>query len=126
MIITDIRTTEYREVIDKTLLGELFHPKKVPGMISARYSIAHARLAAGCSSLPHTLIRSSEVYYILQGMGRMHIGSEEGVIQSGQLVYIPPGVVQYIENIGSDELVFLAIVDPMWDAQDEVLGASDV
>lgn len=125
MLITDIRKTEYREVLDKTLLGELFHPANIPVVISARYSVAHARLAAGTASLPHTLKRSSEAYYILSGTGRMHIGSGVEVVQPGQFIYIPPGEVQYIENIGTEELVFLAIVDPMWDASDEIRGITE-
>ena len=122
MIIADIARTEYREVIDKTLLGELFHPKNYPEEVSARYSIAHAMLAPGSASLPHTLLRSSEAYYILQGEGTMHVGNEQERVTSGQLVYIPPGITQYIENCGAQELIFLAIVDPMWSGSDEILG----
>lgn len=125
MIIADITRTMYREVIDKTLLGELFHPKNYQGEISARYSIAHARLSPGSASLPHTLLKSSEVYFILQGYGTMHVGDEQEEIKSGQLVYIPPGKIQHIENSGTQELVFLAIVDPMWSQSDEMLGEPD-
>ncbi|WP_319578268.1 hypothetical protein [uncultured Methanospirillum sp.] len=76
MLIADISTLPYQEVMDKSLLGELFHPKQFADQVSTRYSIAHARVAAGKTTLPHTLLRSSEVYYILQGTGLMHIGVE--------------------------------------------------
>ncbi len=122
MLIADISTLPYQEVMDKSLLGELFHPKQFRDQVSTRYSIAHARVAAGQTTLPHTLLRSSEVYYILQGTGLMHIGVEVESISTGQLVYIPPGEVQFIENIGDGELIFLAIVDPAWRADDEILG----
>lgn len=126
MIIVDIHRTKYSEVLDKTLLCELFHPKNYPDLVSSRYSVAHARLGRGSASLSHTLISSTEVYYILQGTGRMHIGEEEALVRPGQLVYIPPGKVQYIENCGSDELEFLAIVDPSWQETDEILGIQDI
>lgn len=122
MIIKDIAEASYAEVADKTLLCELFHPEHYQGRVSSRYSIAHACLKPGSASLPHTLIRSSEVYYILEGTGRMHVGEESADLHSGQLVYIPPGKVQYIENTGEGELRFLALVDPSWTSDDEILG----
>ncbi|WP_367279013.1 deaminase [Methanospirillum sp.] len=125
MLITDISTIPYREVMDLSLLGELFHPMLFGDQVSARYSIAHARVAAGKKTLPHTLLRSSEAYYILQGKGIMHIGSESRHLSEGQLVYIPPGQVQFIENAGDDELIFLAIVDPLWQSGDEILGTPE-
>ncbi|WP_245926417.1 cupin domain-containing protein [Methanospirillum lacunae] len=71
------------------------------------YSVAHARIASGQETLPHTLLRSSEVYYILQGTGLMHIGAEEKLVSAGQLVYIPPGSVQFIKIPGMMNLHFL-------------------
>ena len=44
----------------------------------------------------------------------MHIDAEVSHVAPGCAVYIPPHAVQYIENIGADELVFLCIVDPAW------------
>lgn len=125
MLITDISQIPYQEVMDRSLLGELFHPKDFGDRVSSRYSIAHARVASGQETLPHTLLRSSEVYYILQGTGLMHIGTEEKQVSAGQLVYIPPGSVQFIKNTGDNELIFLAIVDPAWTAEDEILGSPE-
>lgn len=125
MLITDISQIPYKEVMDRSLLGELFHPKDFGDRIASRYSVAHARIASGQETLPHTLLRSSEVYYILQGTGLMHIGAEEKLVSAGQLVYIPPGSVQFIKNTGDDELTFLAIVDPAWTSEDEILGSPE-
>ena len=49
----------------------------------------------------------------------MHVGPERAEVGPGQAVYIPPGEVQFIENIGAGRLVFLCIVDPAWRASDE-------
>jgi mannose-6-phosphate isomerase-like protein (cupin superfamily) len=103
---------------DATRLRELLHPGRQPAAIS--YSLAHARLEPGRSSLPHILL-SSEVYYILAGRGIMDVGGERCAVEPGQAVYIPPGTVQQIRNTGSDQLVFLCIVDPAWQPADEAV-----
>lgn len=115
--------TPHHEVLDTCMLAEVFHPARIGPDITARYSIAHAKVAVGRATLPHTLLTSSEVYIILQGTGRMHINDESEDVHAGQVIYIPPGSVQYIENTGTDELRFLAIVDPMWDENDDILGS---
>jgi mannose-6-phosphate isomerase-like protein (cupin superfamily) len=51
----------------------------------------------------------------------MRVGDERAEVEPGQAVYIPPGQVQSIENIGQDDLAFLCIVDPAWRAEDEDL-----
>ena len=108
-----------REIIagDGTRLRELLHPdREYP--FSGRFSLAHARLSAGDSSRKHRL-KSSEVYYVVEGRGRMHIDDESAEISAGDAVEIPPGSVQWIENVGEADLVFLCLVDPAWREEDE-------
>jgi len=101
---------------DNTLLRELLHPVRNDAAI--RYSLAHAKLARGTASLPHRL-KTSEVYYFISGQGRMHVDGEVTPVGPEQVLYVPPGAVQHVENTGTDELVFLCIVDPAWRAEDE-------
>lgn len=101
---------------DSTVLREILHPDKAA--LSLRYSLAHAVLHPGKISTPHRL-RTSEVYYILEGDGRMHINDETEFVKPGQTIYIPPHATQFIENIGTTDLKFLAIVDPAWRREDE-------
>ena len=103
---------------DRTRLRELLHPDKQP--LDLRYSLAHATVASGETSTPHALT-TSEVYYILQGEGEMHIGGEVATVKPGDAIYIPPQARQYIENIGTEPLIFLCIVDPAWQARDEIV-----
>ena len=44
----------------------------------------------------------------------MHIDNEASEVSVGDTVYIPPMGVQYIENTGGTDLVFLCIVAPSW------------
>ena len=101
---------------DNARLRELLHPDKA--QLDIGYSLAHAVVEPGLSTARHTL-SSSEVYYVIEGTGLMHIGEEESEVGPGQAVYIPPGAVQYITNTGGDDLVFLCIVDPAWRTEDE-------
>jgi len=83
-----------------------------------RYSLAHATVPAGQTTIPHALA-TSEVYYVLAGTGRMRIDGEVAAVGPGDAIDIPPGAVQCIESVGPGDLVFLCIVDPAWRAEDE-------
>jgi len=101
---------------DDSSLRELLNPEK--SALEIRYSLAHARVAAGERTQPHRLA-SSEVYYILAGEGVMHIDEESKEVGPDCTVYIPPRAIQSIENTGSCDLEFLCIVDPAWRPEDE-------
>jgi mannose-6-phosphate isomerase-like protein (cupin superfamily) len=107
---------------DGTLLRELLHPDKQA--IALRYSLAHAIVPIGQTSLPHALT-TSEVYYILSGQGEMHIDGECQVVEPGDAVYIPPNAKQFIHNSGTEPLVFICLVDPAWRKEDEMIYPSN-
>lgn len=85
-----------------------------------RYSLAHAIVEVGQTSTPHALT-TSEVYYILQGRGEMTIGDEQQTVEPGDAIYIPPHARQFIRNRGTEDLVFVCIVDPAWQQQNETI-----
>lgn len=103
---------------DNTILKEILHPEKAE--LSLRYSLAHAIVPPRTASLKHKL-STAEVYYILSGRGVMHIDSEMRDVFASDTVYIPPGSVQWIENRGDERLVFLCIVDPAWQPEQETV-----
>lgn len=107
---------------DGTLLRELLHPDKQS--IAVRYSLAHAIVPVGQTSFPHSLT-TSEVYYILSGQGEMHIDDECQTVEAGDTVYIPPQAKQFIQNTGTEPLVFVCIVDPAWRQADETIYADE-
>jgi mannose-6-phosphate isomerase-like protein (cupin superfamily) len=55
---------------DNTILREILHPDKAP--LDLRYSLAHAKVPIGKTTYLHSL-KSSEIYYILEGKGKMFI-----------------------------------------------------
>ena len=116
MFIRDLYSCAEITASDGSTLRELFNPLKDD--LSLGYSLAHARVMPGQATIPHRL-KTSEVYYIMEGEGVMSIDGESAPARTGQAVYIPPGSLQYITNTGEGELVFLCMVDPAWKAEDE-------
>jgi len=116
MLIKDVAHLPDVQAADYTELREILHPQRDD--VALRYSLALAAVAEGEQSLPHRLA-TSEVYYILSGTGTMHVGDEIEPVHAGQTIYIPPGKVQWIENVGRAPLAFLCIVDPAWREEDE-------
>lgn len=121
MLIRNSGDCPHSRVMDRSVLCELLHPDKTPGTGDLSCSIAHAVVPAGEATLPHTLKKSTEIYYILEGTGQMQIGRESSPVRPGDLVLIPPGAVQHIQNTGTGDLVFLCVVAPKWQAADETL-----
>ena len=96
---------------DQCQLREFLHPNRQD--VDVRYSLAIARVAPGGRTLSHVLT-TTEVYYILQGTGCMHVDGEACDVSAHQVVYIPANARQHIVNTGEIELQFLCICDPPW------------
>jgi len=78
-----------------------------------RLSIARARVAAGVTTRWHRLDGVVERYAIVQGRGRVEIGDAAPEdVEPGDVVLIPAGCRQRIANVGTGDLVFLAICTP--------------
>lgn len=111
---------DQKEIVagDNCILRELLHG--INENLSMRYSLAWAKVPVGKSTWKHAM-KTSEVYFILQGKGRMYIGDEAEEVGQYDTIDIPSGAEQYIKNIGDSDLEFLCIVDPAWRKEDEVL-----
>src|SRR5438105_12488791 len=72
-----------------------------------KQSLAEARLPPGARTTPHYHPMTEEIYYILEGTGRMTIDDETRDIEPGDSIAIPPGAVHAILNPGSITLKFL-------------------
>lgn len=105
---------------DHTEIQEILHPKN--DFLEISYSLALATLEPGKCSLPHILHNSSELYIIVKGKGRVFIDQGEEEVGEGQIVFIPKGVEQWIENIGDSRLEFYCIVSPPWSEEQEEIS----
>ncbi len=118
MLIKDIRNCEYFRAMDNSILCELLHPVK-ESLPEIPFSIAHAIVKPGESTKPHRLKTSVEVYYVLDGEGRIFVNAESAHVHQGQAIYIPPDSIQHIQNTGNTDLRILCIVHPVWRSEDE-------
>ena len=76
-------------------------------------SIARARVKAGVTTKLHRLKGVVERYVILSGMGKVEVSEcEPQQVSKGDVVVIPSLCPQRITNIGTEDLVFLAICTP--------------
>ncbi len=114
------RFDDCKEIIagDNTVLRETL--SGLNDSVACRYSLAHARLAPGKKSLRHAL-KTTEVYFIIKGIGKVYIGEEVKTVGERDTIYIPPESIQYIENVGNEDLEFICIVDPAWRTEDEMV-----
>ena len=101
-----------------TQIRQIFSPEDTGN--TTQYSLAHCTINPGNSSKPHTM-KTSEIFYILQGSGIMHVGTEQKEITKNETIFVPPMFKQFIENNGDIDLIALCIVDPAWRQEDEVM-----
>jgi mannose-6-phosphate isomerase-like protein (cupin superfamily) len=118
MLVRKLQQIEEFTAGDGTILRELLHPDKQS--LELRYSLAHAFIPVGQTSLVHALT-TSEVYYLLSGKGEMHIDDQVELVEAGDTIYIPPNAKQFISNCGDEPLIFICIVDPAWQKEDETV-----
>jgi len=116
MFIRDIGGSKEIVAGDNTLLRQLFNPLKDD--LDLPYSFSVGRVQMMGSTYLHRL-KGSEVYFILKGTAEFIINDEKAVVGASQLIYVPPGASQQVKNVGSDELLFVCIVDPAWKEEDE-------
>ncbi len=116
MVVTRLRECKEFLAGDHTVLRELLHRDRWPVKIG--YSLAHGKLERGGCSRRHRLA-SAEVYYFLAGQGLFHSGDQTSTVETGTVVYVPPGSDQWLENTGDEVIEFLCLVDPAWRPEDE-------
>jgi mannose-6-phosphate isomerase-like protein (cupin superfamily) len=76
-------------------------------------SIARARVKPGVTTRWHRVINTAERYVLLEGRGRVEVGTlPPQEVGPGDVVVIPASCPQRITNTGEGDLVFLAICSP--------------
>jgi mannose-6-phosphate isomerase-like protein (cupin superfamily) len=86
-----------------------------------KQSLAEARVPSGGSTAPHYHPLTEEIYYILEGTGRMTIGEETRDVGPGDAIAIPSRAVHTITTTSSTPLKFLCCCAPGYEHSDTVL-----
>ena len=67
---------------------------------------------AGQRQAAHTHADSDKVYYVLEGIGRFQIGTEERDVPTGMAVLAPATAPHGVANCGPDRLKVLVVMAP--------------
>lgn len=85
-------------------------------------SLAEEILPAGAAVGRHHHLLTEEIYYILQGRGRMTVGSEAREVSAGDAVFIPLKQAHTLENTGDEPMRLLLVCGPAYSYQDHLAG----
>ena len=84
-------------------------------------SLAEATLLPGMGTDEHFHPKAEEIYYVLDGRGRMQIEDEIREVEPGDGIAILPGKRHMIWNTGGSDLVFLCCCSPAYSHDDTVI-----
>jgi len=81
-------------------------------------SIARARVEPGGITAWHAVEGTAERYIIAEGRGRVEVGELPPTeVRPGDVVIIPAGVRQRIENTGDTDLIFYCVCTPRFEVR---------
>jgi mannose-6-phosphate isomerase-like protein (cupin superfamily) len=83
-----------------------------------RCSLAEEVLPAGAKVGRHYHLETEEVYYIVQGEGRMTVGDEVKAVAAGDAIFIPRGAAHQLENTGQTPMTILLVCGPAYSYED--------
>ena len=101
-------------------------PKRIrPGLVSHillqsgdtptdNLAIAWVEVEPGSNQQPHHHM-PEQAYVIVDGNGRIKLGSEIADVQAGDLLYIPSNVEHAVENTGPEKLIYISVTVPAFD-----------
>ena len=88
-------------------------------------SLAEETLPAGAAVTRHFHRETEEVYYVLEGAGRMTVGVEVREVSAGDAVYIPRGAAHTLENTGAAPMTILLVCGPAYSVSDHHPGTPE-
>ena len=84
-------------------------------------SLAEARVPAGSATAMHYHPQTEEIYYILEGHGRMQVDDQIRNVEPGDAIAIPPSSRHQITNTGPIPLRLLCCCAPAYEHEDTIL-----
>jgi mannose-6-phosphate isomerase-like protein (cupin superfamily) len=118
-----IVVNRHRSAVIKTPHGSQIRPlidRTTSGI--ERCSLAEEVLPAGASVGRHHHLETEEIYYILEGAGRMTVGREVRMVETGDAVFIPRHHAHTLENTGSAPMTILLVCGPAHSFEDHHVG----
>ncbi|NPE27305.1 cupin domain-containing protein [Methanococcoides sp. SA1] len=120
-----IYTKNLEDIEDINYFGDatvrnLINPNRVEMDIDIDYSIAHFRVKPD-NLLKSLIMKNPETYYVLEGEGMLYIEDIPFELSKGKLFLVPANAKHYMENTGDTDLEFLAINQPAWEPENEII-----
>lgn len=85
---------------------------------SENVSVAYVEMVSGNVSLLHKHSTFTELYYILNGKGKMRVGYAEFLVSKNTLIEVKPGVPHKLKNTGKSLLRHLVVSNPAFNPED--------
>ncbi len=79
------------------------------------FCMGHVTLDPRGGQVPWHNQEQEEVYFIVQGVGEMCLGTERVTLSAGQAAMIPPGEYHQLTNIGDEPLIMIYVYGPAGD-----------
>jgi mannose-6-phosphate isomerase-like protein (cupin superfamily) len=84
-------------------------------------SLAEEVLPAGATVGRHHHLETEEIYYLLEGRGRMTVAGETREVSAGDAIFIPRGATHTLENTGGEPLRLLLVCGPAYSQTDHLM-----
>lgn len=82
---------------------------------ATNFCMGHVTLEPNGGQVPWHNQEQEEIYFVVEGMGEMCLGSERMELHTGQAVYIPPQVFHQLTNTGPTPLRMIYCYGPAGD-----------
>ena len=113
MIVADLRNISGRRYPARRLTQNLVGGGSP--IQASHFALGHVTLDPHGGQVPWHNQEQEEIYFILEGEGKMCLGDERAAICSGEAVYIPPRVFHQLTNTGSTPMRMIYCYGPAGD-----------
>jgi quercetin dioxygenase-like cupin family protein len=90
--------------------------------IPANYSLGLVTIEPGNATALHRLMETSEMVCIIDGRAEIHCDATTVEVREGEVVVLPPGVLQSISAAGTTALRYIDVIDPPFSQEVEMSG----
>jgi len=88
--------------------GKIFNAKKPKGMQSFEH-FARITLKPGDTNYLHAHDNAEQVYFVMQGEGKVQVGEEMEQVKAGDVIFLPKGIQHGFYNTGTKTAIVLLV-----------------
>jgi len=109
----------------KVRISDLSMPPEVSCLRTIQF-VHHAFIPPGQihAPEPHLHPDAEEIFYVVAGQGEFRLGDESHPVGPGDAIYIAPGVLHELRNVGKEPLEFVDVNVPVGEALRRLLEQS--